>query len=89
MRELTGGQSKVEVPGDTVREVVDALEVRFPGLHDRLVEDDRLRSGLAVFVDGANSRRRLRAKVAPESELYFIESLGGGGLTTTLELKRS
>ena len=55
----------------------------------RSLLDDRLRSGLAVFVDGANSRRRLRAKVQPESELYFIESLGGGGLTPTLELKRS
>ena len=65
------------------------VEARFPGLHDRLVEDDLLRSGLAVIVDGANSRRRLRAKVQPESELYFIESLGGGGLTPTLELKRS
>ena len=89
MRELTGGKSKVEVSGSTVREVVAALEASFPGLHDRLVEDDQLRSGLAVFVDGANSRRRLRAKVQPESELYFIESLGGGGLTPTLELKRS
>ena len=89
MRELTGGKSKVEVSGSTVREVVAALEARFPGLHDRLVEDDQLRSGLAVFVDGANSRRRLRAKVQPETELYFIESLGGGGVTPTLELKRS
>jgi molybdopterin synthase sulfur carrier subunit len=89
MRELTGGQSKVEVSGNTVREVVDALEVRFPGLRDRLVVDDRLRSGLAVSVDGAISRRRLRTKVQPESDLYFIESLGGGGLTPTLELKMS
>ena len=84
MRELTGGKAKVEVEGKTVREVVDALDTKFPGLRGRLVEEDRVRAGLAVFVDGANSGRRLRTKIERESELYFIESLGGGVTTPTL-----
>mgnify|MGYP001427770142 FL=1 len=78
MRELSGGEAKVEVDGGTVREVLDALEAKCPGLRARLVEDGRIRTGLAVFIDGANSGRRLRTKVEHASELYFIEALGGG-----------
>ena len=64
LRSLTGGASKVTVAGSSVRAIVDALEAVYPGIRARLVQDDRLRQGLAVFVDGANSRRRLRTKVA-------------------------
>ena len=84
MRELTGGEAKVEVEGSTVREVLEALEARCPGLRARLVEDDRIRAGLAVFIDGANSGRRLRTKVEHKSELYFIEALGGGAGTSKI-----
>ena len=78
MREHSGGEAKVEVEGGTGREVLDNLVAKCPGLRARLVEDDRKRTGLAVFIDGANSGRRLRTKVEHTSELYFIEALGGG-----------
>jgi molybdopterin synthase sulfur carrier subunit len=78
LRSLTAGASKVTVAGSSVREIVAALEAAYPGIQKRLVQDDRLRQGLAVFVDGANSRRRLRTKVAEDSEIFFVESIGGG-----------
>ncbi len=78
LRELTGGEAKVDAAGSTVREVVDNLESQYPGLQARLMRDGNLRPGLAVFVDGANSRRALRTKLREDSELYFIESVGGG-----------
>jgi molybdopterin synthase sulfur carrier subunit len=84
MRELTGGETKVEVEGGTVREVLEALEARFPGLRARLVKDDRIRAGLTVFIDGANNGRRLRTKVEHKSELYFVEALGGGAGTSKI-----
>ncbi len=79
LRKLTSGEQRVDVGGSTVREIVDGLEAKYPGIRDRLVEDGRLRAGLAVFVDGANSRRRLRTKVGETSEVFFVESIGGGG----------
>ena len=82
LRTLTGGAVKVSVVGLTVREIVVELDSKFPGIGARLVEDDRLRPGMAVFVDGANNQRRLRTKVGAESEVFFVESLGGG-LTET------
>ncbi len=78
LRRLTGGESKVTVAGVTVREIVVGLDARFPGIGARLVEDDRLRPGLAVFVDGADNRRRLRTKVGEQSEVFFVDALGGG-----------
>ena len=90
LRSLTGGASKVTVAGSSVREIVAALEAAYPGIQARLVQDDRLRQGLAVFVDGANSRRRLRTKVAEDSEIFFVESIGGGReqLRLDLDLRR-
>ena len=78
MRELTGGESRVTVAGTTVGEIVSALEARFPGIRDRLLEDDRLQPGLNVFVDGETQRSGLRAKVTEASEVFFIQALGGG-----------
>ncbi len=78
MRVVTDGAAKVQIEGATVREILDRLEERYPGLSGRLVEDGQLRPGLAVFVDGANSARRLRTKLKPDSEVFFVESLGGG-----------
>ena len=78
LRVLTEGQAKVEAVGGTVREVVTNLDAQFPGLEDRLTRDGNLRPGLAVFVDGANSRRGMRTKLREDSDLYFIESIGGG-----------
>ena len=90
LRSLTGGASKVTVAGSSVREIVAALESAYPGIQTRLVQDDRLRQGLAVFVDGANSRRRLRTKVAEDSEIFFVESIGGGGdqIPLNIDLRR-
>ena len=79
LRELTSGERRVDVVGSTVREIVEGLDSKYPGVSARLVEDGRLRAGLAVFVDGTNSRRRLRTRVGETSEVFFVESLSGGG----------
>ena len=78
MREATDGAARVEIEGATVREVVERLEASYPGLGGRLVEDGQLRPGLSAFVDGANVGRRLRTRLQPDSELFFVEALGGG-----------
>ncbi len=78
LRELTGGESTVAVAGETVAEIVDRLEARFPGLRSRLVEDGKLRAGLTVFVDGEDRRAGLRARVGESSEVYFVHAMGGG-----------
>jgi molybdopterin synthase sulfur carrier subunit len=78
MRKVTGGQAKVEVPGATVGEALDELERLHPGIRDRLVEDDRVRGGLALFVDGEMPRGGLKTPLKPESEVYFAPAVAGG-----------
>ena len=78
MRPLTGGQQIVEAEGETVRELVAALEQRYPGVAQRIIDDGRIRPGLTVAVDGAVQSRGLRAAVAPDSEVHFVPAMTGG-----------
>ncbi len=78
LRELTGGRESVSVPGQTVRQVVDALEATYPGLRARLCDGDRLRPGLSVVVDGAVSRRGLGHPLDEASEVHFVPAVSGG-----------
>jgi molybdopterin converting factor small subunit len=78
LRVLTGGKSEVSVSGTSLGEVVDALEVSYPGLKRRLVEDDRIRPGLAVFVGGVQAPSRLSQRLHETAEIYFAPAIAGG-----------
>jgi molybdopterin converting factor small subunit len=77
---LTGGASQVEVAGDTVRQVIEALEAEYPGFRQRLIDtdEDRIRADIAVSVDGEISAEGLRRKVTPTSEVNFLPAMAGG-----------
>jgi molybdopterin synthase sulfur carrier subunit len=78
LRELTGGQETVTVPGETVRQVIEHLEEIYPGIKARLVEEDRLRPNLAVVVDGKLSQYGLRQPLTEASEVHFVPAIRGG-----------
>ena len=78
MRGLTRGQEQVRVPGATVREVIENLEARFPGISERICEDGRIRPGLAVAIDGVVGNDGMRQRVAEESEVHFVTAISGG-----------
>jgi sulfur-carrier protein len=48
LREHTAGESKVTGSGGTVRDLIDDVETRHPGLRERLVDDD---GGLHRFIN--------------------------------------
>ena len=78
MRDLTGGEERVSVPGETVGQVIDALDVAYPGIKRRLCQGDRLDPAIAVFVDGRIARLGLSEGVAEGSEVRFLPAVGGG-----------
>ncbi len=78
LRSLCGGVSQAEVPGQTVREIVENLDRSFPGVAARLRRDDALAPGLAVSVGGTMTSRGLAAKVPPDAEVHFLPAIGGG-----------
>jgi molybdopterin converting factor small subunit len=78
LRDLTGGQAEVVSAGATVRDVVAALDERFPGIAARLTTGGELSPALQVSIDGTLSRRGLDAKVSAASEVHFLPVFGGG-----------
>ena len=78
LRELVGGQQSLSIEGATVRQVIDNLERRYPGLHARLCEGDQLRSSIAVVIDGRTSTLKLRQRLEETSEVHFVFSISGG-----------
>jgi molybdopterin synthase sulfur carrier subunit len=77
-RDLTGGAAEIAVEGSTVREVVDALDGRFPGIKQRLCRGDSLAPGLHVSINDVMTTRGLRATLQPDSEVHFLPAIGGG-----------
>ncbi len=75
---LTGDVREPTVPGSTVGELINQLDILYPGIKNRLVEGDRLRAGLSVFVDGSIRRDGLQCEVSPQSHVHFIPAIAGG-----------
>ena len=78
LKSLTGGEIAVDVDVGSVRQVIDALDARFPGVAARLCEDGDLKPGLTVAVDGHVSSIGLLQKVGETSEVHFLPAIGGG-----------
>lgn len=84
LRDMTGGVAEIAVNGETVHDLIDALNVMYPGLRDRLVENDVIRPNIALVVDGLRSQKGLRELVSDTSEVHFVPAISGGGMTNRL-----
>lgn len=81
LRELTGGQASVEVNGATVGQVIDSLERAWPGMREKLLDQDRLRANLSIAIDGEITPLGLMEPVGPASEIHFVAAIKGGSLS--------
>ena len=78
LRNLTNGEDSITVSGTTIREVIDNLETRYPGMKARLCEEDRIKPGLAVYVNGLLTRGSILESVDADAEIHFLPAIGGG-----------
>ena len=78
MRKLTDGEACVTLPGATVREVINNLENRYPGIKERLCEEDRLKPGIAIYIDGLLTRGSTLDRVDADAEIHFLPAISGG-----------
>jgi sulfur-carrier protein len=72
LQQHTGGAARATVEARDVRELIDALDRRFPGL------GRHLRSGMAVAIDGEIIQQPLLERLDPASEVHFLPPIGGG-----------
>ena len=70
-----------EVPGRTVRELIEELERRHPGLASYIVDETgRLRRHVNVFVgeEPVRDREHLADALAPDDKVFILQALSGG-----------
>ena len=77
MQNLTAGETQVRVEGKTLRQLINNLEGRFPGIRERLLQDDDIRPDVAVAVDGEVAFN-LMERVSEDSEVHFVPPISGG-----------
>jgi len=81
LRPDVGGVKAVDVEGETVGDVVDALVDRHPSLGDRLrTPDGTLHRFVNVYVNGEDVRylSGLDTRVDPEDEVRLLPAIAGG-----------
>jgi molybdopterin synthase sulfur carrier subunit len=78
MRSLTDNHEQIVVEGETLRQVIESLEAQYPGIRGRVVEEDRIRPGLAVSINGEVTNEGLRTRIAETDEVHFVAAIGGG-----------
>ena len=73
LREQTGGAREVPADGDTVRDLLDDLMSRFPGLEQQLPFAN-------VYVEGEDVRTLdgLDTEVRPGSTVVLLPAMAGG-----------
>ncbi len=78
LHSYTRGLSELEANGDTLGQVLDDLDRRFPGIRFRVVdEQDRVRRHMRCFVNESDVRT-VGAPVRDGDEVYIVGALSGG-----------
>jgi molybdopterin converting factor small subunit len=80
LRSETGGEREVRASGGTVRELLDDLMGRFPGLRPQLVDDDDIAPFVNVYVEGEDVRTLdgLDTPVRDGSTVILLPAMAGG-----------
>jgi len=81
LRSLTGGESEISLEGQTVAEVLGALEAVHPGFRERLLDDDgNVRRFVNIFVadDDVRFLDGTSTPVPDGETLSIIPAVAGG-----------
>ena len=80
MQRITGGREQVQVPGATIRQVVNNLDKEFPGIKAEICYGDDIMPGIAVIVDSETANLGMLERVREDSEIHFIPAIAGGSI---------
>ena len=70
-------ERRLDLAVSSVREMVDALDERWPGMRDCICDSTpAIRRHMNVFVDG--KRATLDAPLAPGTDVFILTALSGG-----------
>ncbi len=81
LRAQVGGQKQVDVTGDTVSQVLDALVAQHPGLREQLLTaDGELNRFVNLYVNGRDVRyeQGLDTPVTASDTVVLLPAMAGG-----------
>ena len=80
LRPEVGGERQVTAEGGTVRELLDDLVGRFPGLRQQLVEDGDIAPFVNVYVEGEDVRTLdgIDTPVREGATVILLPAMAGG-----------
>lgn len=83
LQRLTKGQDVVEAKAGTVIELIGDLEIRFPGIAERLSESGKVRRFVNIYVNDEDIRflKAEATEVKDGDEVSIVPAIAGGALS--------
>lgn len=81
LRKLTGGQEEVKAQGGTIAAIIGSLESQYPGLKERICDDQgKMRRFVNIFKNDEDIRflQNLETPVGDTDELSIVPAIAGG-----------
>ena len=81
LRRVTDGQDKVDTEGATLRQIIDSMESQYPGIKERLCDEDgNLRNFVNVYVNGEDVRflDGVDSATGDGDEISIVPAVAGG-----------
>ena len=81
LRRVTDGQDKVDTEGETLRQLIDSMESQYPGIKERLCDEDgNLRNFVNVYVNGEDVRflDGIDSATGDGDEVSIVPAVAGG-----------
>ncbi len=81
LRRYTAGQSKAQVSGSTINDVIEDLERQYPGVKSRLCDDSgQIKRYVNVFVNDEEIRalQGSDTPVSDKDEVSIVPAMAGG-----------
>ena len=81
LRKLTDGVSTVNVEGNNIEKVISNLESEYPGILERLCDENgQLRAFVNIFVNGEDIRylSGMESAITDGDEISIVPAVAGG-----------
>jgi sulfur-carrier protein len=81
LRNLSGGEARVDVQASDLRGAIDQLDAKFPGFKGRLLDDDgQPRQFVNLFLNDDDVRlgKGLDSPVSEKDEIAIVPAVAGG-----------
>jgi molybdopterin synthase sulfur carrier subunit len=81
LRRITKGEGEVNLQCETLAQCIDGLEARFPGIRERLCDEEgELRFFVNIYLNGEDIRflNGLQTAVASGDEVSIVPAVAGG-----------